>query len=89
MEAVLDDLGADLGEFGDLMAEGLGVVAVEGVAAPRAGVRLDLDGAGQPLGWDQLTRMTLVAGLATPSLPGGGPGRRVIQKSSGGNLGAL
>jgi hypothetical protein len=75
VEAVFDDFGADLGEIGYLMACGLGVVAVEGVAAAGAGMGLDLDGAGQLLGGDQLAHATLVAGLATPPLPGGGPGR--------------
>ena len=91
VEAVLDDLGADLGEFGDLMADGLGVVAVEGVAAAGAGLGLDLDGAGQLLGGDQLARMTLVAGLATPPLPGGRPGRLPldVERLGGGRLGGV
>jgi hypothetical protein len=50
MEAVLDDPGADLGKFGDLMAGGLGVLAVERLAASGAGVWLDLDGGGRSLG---------------------------------------
>jgi len=70
VEAILDDLGSDLGELGDLMAEGLRVLDVEGLAAAGAGVWLDLDGAGQLLGGDQLTRMTLVPELTSPSLPG-------------------
>ena len=49
VEAVLDDLGADLGEFGDLMADRLGVVPLERVAAAGAGRGLDLDGAGEPV----------------------------------------
>ena len=61
MEAVLDDLGPDLGELGDLMPEGLGVVSVEGMAAAVAGMGLDLDGVGQSLGGDQLARAPLVA----------------------------
>lgn len=79
MEAVLDDLGADLGEFGDLMANGLGVLPVEFVAASGAGVGLDLEGGGQPLGGDQRAGMTLVAGLATPPLPGGRLGRLPLE----------
>ncbi len=75
VEAILDDFGSDLGEFGDLMTQGLRVVSVEGLAAAGAGRRLDLDGAGQPLGGHQLAEMTLVPELTAPSLLGGRPGR--------------
>ena len=91
MEAILDDLGSDLGEFGDLMADGLGVVPVERVAASGAGVWLDLDGGGQMLGGDQLAGMTLVAGLATPPLLGGRPGRLPldVERLGGWRLGGV
>jgi hypothetical protein len=52
-----------------------GAVAIEGMAAAGAARGLDLDGPGQPLSGDQLASLTLVATLATPPLPGGGPGR--------------
>ena len=68
-----------LEELGDLMAEGLGILAVEGVATAGAGRGPDLDGAGQLLGGDQLTRTTLVAGLTTARLPGGGLGRLSLE----------
>jgi len=74
-EAILDDLGSDLGESGDLMTQGLGVVSVEGLAAAGSGVWLDLDGGGQPLGGHQLAEVTFVPELTAPSLPGCRPGR--------------
>ena len=64
MEAIPDDLRPDLGEFGDLVASGLGVLAVGRAAASGADVGPDLDDTGQPLGRDQLAHVTLVAGLA-------------------------
>ena len=57
MAAILDDGGSDLGNLGDLMARGLGVVATEVVAAPRAGGRLALDDAGELFGCGTSGRM--------------------------------
>ena len=67
LEAILDDFGPDLGESGDLMAEGPRVYSVVAVAAAGAGRWLDLDGPGQPLEGDQLTRRTPATGL-TPAV---------------------
>jgi hypothetical protein len=50
MEPVLDDIGPDLGEFGDLVPGRRRVVAPEVVAAAATGRRATLDEAGQPLG---------------------------------------
>ena len=73
------------------MADGLGVVPVEGVAAAGAGGGLDLDGAGQLLDGDQLASMSLVTGLAAPPFLGGRPGRLAfdVERLGGGRPGGV
>ena len=47
MEARLEHLGTDLGDFAELMAGRFWVLALEGAASPSAGVGLDPEGGGQ------------------------------------------
>ena len=68
MEAILDGLGPVIEDFGELVADGLGIPAIERVPAIGAGVWPEIDGPGQLLRGDQLAGMTLVADLATRRL---------------------
>jgi hypothetical protein len=91
MQAILDDLGADLGKFGDLMAERLGILSVESVAASGTGRRLDLDSPGQLLDGNQLASLTLMARLSAPPLLGSRLGRLSldVERLGGGRLGRV
>ena len=75
MELVLDDCGADGRDLGDLMADGLGVVAVEMAATSGAGGGLAGEGVGELFGWHQGSCGAFVSGLAARLLAGGRPGR--------------
>jgi hypothetical protein len=65
METVLVDDRLDLGQFGDLMDQGLGIVAAQGVAAAAAGGGLTVGGRAELLGRDQGPKRLAMAGLST------------------------
>ena len=72
MEPVLVHHRLDRRHLGDLVPERLGVVAVQGVAAPAAVRRLALDDLAELLGRDQRPGVTAMAGLPAPLLARGG-----------------
>jgi len=75
VEAILDDVGADLGDLGDLVADRIGIGPLKVMAAVAAGLRLAVNRPGQLLGRDQLSGVSPVAGLAAPLLAGRRPWR--------------
>ena len=72
VESILVHHGEDRRHFGDLVSDGFGVVAVEGIAAPATFGRLALDDLAELLGRDQGSGLTGMAGLPTPLLARGG-----------------
>jgi hypothetical protein len=74
-QAILDDLGPDLGQLGDLVADRLGVVTVEVEPATGAAARPAVDRIGEPRGRDQLAGVALMPGRPARSPPGARPGR--------------
>ena len=94
MELVLLHEGRDLGDVDDLMAVGIGVVALQGAAATTARLRLEHLGLCNLLGRHQCARLLVMAGLpaALSSRPlrrcgrrrprgiGGGRARRVARE---------
>ena len=78
MEPVLDHVGPDLGQLGDLMADRLGVGAPQGPTAAAARRRLAVDDRRQPLGRDQRAGVPPVPGLPAPPLPRRRPRRAAL-----------
>ena len=78
MEPVLDHVGPDLGQLGDLVADRPGVGALQGPAAAAAVRRLALDDCRQPLGRDQLAGVSPMSALPAPLLPRRRPGRAAL-----------
>ena len=66
MESVLVDDRLDPGQFGDLMDQGLGILAAQGVAAAAAGRGLTVGGRAELLGRDQGPKRLATAGLSPP-----------------------
>ena len=75
MQAIFVDDRLDLGEFGDLVDQGVGVIADERVAAAAAGAGLTLGGGVELLGRDQSAEGLGMTGLSS-EFP---PGRRLRQ----------
>jgi hypothetical protein len=74
MQAVFDDRRFDRRQFGDLVAQGLGINAAQGVAATATGVGLVVEGLGQTFGLNQRTNAPRVPGLAAASATAGSYG---------------
>jgi hypothetical protein len=68
MEPIFVHHGGDRRDLGDLVADRLGVITGQGVAAPAAPGRLALEDLAELLGWDEWTGLALLAGLPTPLL---------------------
>ena len=71
MAPILIDEGLDLGQFGDLMDQGFGVVAVECVTTAATGGRLADERVADLLGRDQAPPGLAMAGLAAAFFPAG------------------
>jgi hypothetical protein len=72
MEPILVHQGLDLGQLGDLMDQGTGVITEQGVAAAATIGGPTLGDRAQLLGWDQAPQGPAMSRLPTP-LPTGGP----------------
>jgi hypothetical protein len=70
MEPIFIDDGLDPGQFGDLMDQGLGVLASEPPATAPAGRRLAVEGLADLLRWDQGAARLAMSGLAAAVLAG-------------------
>ena len=76
MVSVLVDDRLDPGQFGDLMDQGLGILAAQGVATAAAGTGLTVGGRAEFLGGDQGPKRFAMAGLS-PALSRGRRSRRL------------
>jgi hypothetical protein len=79
MQAILVDDRLDLGQFGDLMDQGAGILAVQGVAAATAGTGLTVPRGAELLTRDQGSEGLGMAGLSPAFPPGRGSGRFSFQ----------
>jgi hypothetical protein len=64
MKSVFIDDRLDPGQFGDLMNQGLGILAAQGVATTAAGMGLTVGGGAELLGRDQGPKRLAMAGLS-------------------------
>jgi hypothetical protein len=64
MEAILGDEGLDLGQFGNLMDQGFGVRASQGVTTPAAGVRFTVDRLVNSFRWNNCPVRFAMPGLS-------------------------
>ena len=91
MESVLVDDRLDPGQFGDLMDQGLGILAAEGVATAAAGTGLTVGGRAEFLGRDQGPKRLAMAGLPAALPPRWRSRRLALQddRVGGGRLGGV
>jgi hypothetical protein len=68
VDLVLDDAGLDRWDLGDLVADGVGVGAIERCSATGAALGLADEGLGQLVLRDERSNSPLMAGLAAPLL---------------------
>jgi hypothetical protein len=87
MEPVFVHHRLDGWDFGDLVPERLGVVAVQLLAAPAALLRFALDTLPELLGRDQDSGMMAMTGLPAPLLPRGGSRRSSLDRGGIGGRG--
>jgi len=79
MESVLVDQGLNLGQFGDLVDQGTGVITDQGVAAAAAIPGPTLGDRAHFLGRDQAPQSPAMSRLPTPFATGGTGGRLALQ----------
>jgi hypothetical protein len=80
MESILVHRRPDWWQFGDLVSDRLGVVALQRLVAPAAFGRLAVDDVPELLGRDKRTGLTLMAGLPAPLLARGRSGRTSLER---------